>query len=345
MDNSYTIKHNGGYSHLNRILLLLCLAGLQPVLILSTDGENEMTPESDDSDDGGLTVAMKAPAYVTVSVPSSVECEAHCPSSCTYSMALDGQVAQGQGKVLAFTVNRWVEALSVTCTVTDDNTGQNARATRQLQVLAGPANISITGSDLMKPTEGHTYSCHAYCRPSCTYAWQINKGPWISGQGNVISITPKELDTSQLLICKAINTVSGMFVAAVRNINVTTGPAQVQISGPDVVEVARKSKFACTAECLPSCRYLWSVDSHLLRGNTIEVTVDQPVNSIEIKCEAQNTVSKKSATISTCPLILKRLKLCCCLLSPSLRLLYCDPNAEQVEHRQEKTLQHWTMQE
>lgn len=87
--------------------------------------------------------------------------------------------------------------------------------------LDGPANASITGPNLMKPTVGHTYSCHAYCRPSCTYAWQINKGPWIGGHGNVISVTPQEMDTSKTLNCKATNTVSGLFVAATQTINVT----------------------------------------------------------------------------------------------------------------------------
>ncbi len=89
-----------------------------------------------------------------------------------------------------------------------------------LFTLAGPANASITGPDMMNPAVSQTYSCHAYCRPSCTYAWKRDKGPWISGQGNVISITPQEKDNSKLLICKATNTVSGLFVAAIQNVTV-----------------------------------------------------------------------------------------------------------------------------
>lgn len=49
-------------------------------------------------------------------------------------MSLDGQSAQGQGNVLAFTVTKWVEALTVTCTATDDGT-QTGTTTKQLQVL------------------------------------------------------------------------------------------------------------------------------------------------------------------------------------------------------------------
>lgn len=50
-------------------------------------------------------------------------------------MSLDGQAAQGQGNVLAFTVNSWVEALTVTCTATTDSSNVTATATKQLQVL------------------------------------------------------------------------------------------------------------------------------------------------------------------------------------------------------------------
>lgn len=86
--------------------------------------------------------------------------------------------------------------------------------------VAGPTNVSMTGPDMMNPAVSHTYSCHAYCRPSCTYAWRRDKGAWISGQGNVISITPQEEDDSKILICKATNSVSGLFAAATRNIAV-----------------------------------------------------------------------------------------------------------------------------
>ncbi|XP_037617151.1 uncharacterized protein LOC119483142 isoform X2 [Sebastes umbrosus] len=217
MDNTYISKQYGRRSNLRRLLLLLFLAGLQPAL--STDEEK---PELDDDDKDGekLNCTIVGPDYVTVGVPSSVECVSNCPT-CTFSMSLDGQSAQGQGNELAFTVNSWAEALTVTCTATRDHTGLTATTTKQLRVLAGPANVSITGPDMMHPSVSHTYSCHAYCRPSCSYAWRTGKGPWISGQGNVISITPQETDSSKMLVCKAINSVSGLFVAATRNIAVT----------------------------------------------------------------------------------------------------------------------------
>ncbi|XP_028426496.1 uncharacterized protein LOC114550130 isoform X5 [Perca flavescens] len=202
MENTYKSKQYGGRSNLSRLLLLLFLAGLQPVL--SSDGE---TPGLDGDDD-------------------------------------------------------------------DDD----------------------QGPDLMNPSVSHTYSCHAYCRPSCIYAWKTDKGPWIGGQGNVISVTPLEMDNSKMLICKATNSVSGLFDTATRNIAVASGPSDVQIKGPDVIEIAKKYKFVCTAECLPSCRYVSSVDSQTVRGNMIEIAVDYPLQSVTLRCEAQNIASRRTTT-------------------------------------------------
>ncbi|TKS91139.1 hypothetical protein D9C73_025273 [Collichthys lucidus] len=293
MDDTYISKQNGGHSNRSRLLLLLLLTGLQPVL--SSDGE---TPELDDDDNVGeqkINCTIIGPDYVTVGVPSSIGCDSNCPE-CTYSMSLDGQTAQGQANVLAFTVNSWVEALTVACTATDDQTQQTATTTKKIQVLAGPANVSVTGPNLMNPTVSHTYSCHANCRPSCTYAWRIDKGPWISGHGNVISITPREMDDSKVLICKATNSVSGLFAATTRDIAVASGPSELHIKGPDVIEIAEKYIFTCSAKCQPSCRYVSSVDSQTVRGNVIEITVDHPLKSVTLKCEAQNTASRKMAT-------------------------------------------------
>ncbi|KAG7220017.1 hypothetical protein INR49_000666 [Caranx melampygus] len=180
--------------------------GLQPSLCTGAQ------PELDDT---GLNLLITGPDYVTVGVPSSIECEADC-LACTYSMSLDGQTAQGQGNALAFTVNSWVEALTVTCTATQDSTGLTATMTKRLQVLAGPADISISGPEVMDPTVSHNFSCHANCRPSCVYTWKTGNGPWISSdQGNTISVTPVD---SKLLICKAANSVSQLFVTTTRDL-------------------------------------------------------------------------------------------------------------------------------
>ncbi|XP_069375406.1 mitogen-activated protein kinase 12-like isoform X2 [Paralichthys olivaceus] len=243
-----------------------------------------------------INVTILGPDYVTVGVPSSIECDAECPG-CVYSMSLDGQIAQGQGNVLGFTVDEWVEALTVSCKVTAKDEQQTATKTKTLQVIDGPANISIAGSDMMNPSLSHTYVCRAHCRPSCSYTWRSDHGPWIGGQGNVISIIPQELENSTVLTCKATNTVSGLFITATRSIGVITGPSKVQIEGPDIIEIAKKYMFVCSAQCLPSCRYLLSVDGQTVRGNVIEIRVDHPLESVTLKCEAQNIASRRTGTV------------------------------------------------
>ncbi|TNN29962.1 hypothetical protein EYF80_059888 [Liparis tanakae] len=271
MDNTVISKMCGGnLIHLKRLMLLLLLA-----------------------EAATLSCSIVGAPYVTVGVPSSVECVSDC-RGCSFSLSLDGQSARGQGSVLAFTVDRWTEALTVTCTV--DGDGTNATTTKRLQVLAGPANVSIAGPELMHPSVSHAYSCHAYCRPACSYSWRMDDGPWMSGEGNVISVTPREADDSKLLICKATSGVSGLFIFATRNIGVISGPQQVQIHGPDVIEIAKNYEFSCAAECRPACRYVSSVDSRSVRGSVIRISVDRPLASVTLRCEAQNTASKRTAT-------------------------------------------------
>ncbi len=50
----------------------------------------------------------------------------------------------------------------------------------------------------------------------------MDKNPWIKGEGNVISITPQEEDNSKVLICKVINSVSGLYAFATRNLAVAS---------------------------------------------------------------------------------------------------------------------------
>lgn len=76
----------------------------------------------------------------------------------------------------------------------------------------------------------------------------------------------------------------------------SVGPSRIHIEGPGVIDVAEQHKFVCTSECLPSCRYVLSVGSQTVRGNAIELTADEPLRSVTLKCVAQNTVSRKTAT-------------------------------------------------
>ncbi|XP_072309613.1 uncharacterized protein [Eucyclogobius newberryi] len=240
-----------------------------------------------------LKPTITAPDFVTVGVPSSAACASDCPS-CTYSMSLEGQAAQGQGNTLLFTPND--TDLTVVCSVTKGT--QVATISKKLQVLVGPVNVSISGSGLLNPSVSHTFSCHAHCVPSCEYSWRRGSGPWMRGQGNVIAVTPTEMDRTDMLVCKATNKVSGLFVAATKELAVNVGPLGMKIAGPDVIEMGEKAVFECSAVCRPSCRFVSSVDTQSIRGNVVELIVDRPLKSVTVKCEAQNTASRKSATTS-----------------------------------------------
>lgn len=76
----------------------------------------------------------------------------------------------------------------------------------------------------------------------------------------------------------------------------SAGPSHTQIKGPDVVDIAKNYKFECTSECLPSCRYVLSMDTKTVKGGVIELTVDHRVNSVTLKCTAENTASRETAT-------------------------------------------------
>lgn len=102
---------------------------------------------------GGWTAVIIGPSYVTVGVPSSIECDSNC-STCTYSMSLDGQSAVGQSNVLAFTVNSWAEALTATCMVSDDK-GLSATTTKSLQVLGTSSPQTSSGSLSPSPNSPH----------------------------------------------------------------------------------------------------------------------------------------------------------------------------------------------
>ena len=73
----------------------------------------------------------------------------------------------------------------------------------------------------MTPLASHGYTCHSYCRPSCEYTWRVDDGPWVAGQGNVIGVIPQHLDTAKTLMCRATNTVSGLFAAKIQDIAVS----------------------------------------------------------------------------------------------------------------------------
>ena len=80
---------------------------------------------------------------------------------------------------------------------------------------------------------------------------------------------------------------------------ISAGPSEVHIQGPDSMLLSARTRFVCLADCTPVCRYLWTVGGrHTVRGSAIEVTVVHPRKTVDLKCEAQNTVTRRSTTVS-----------------------------------------------
>lgn len=70
------------------------------------------------------------------------------------------------------------------------------------------------------------------------------------------------------------------------------------ISGPESLEVGVTASFRCSAECVPSCRFTWSVYGRRVVGGEIEITLSRYVSAESISCQAENTVSRKMATVN-----------------------------------------------
>lgn len=81
-------------------------------------------------------------------------------------------------------------------------------------------DVVINGPQVLTPGQTQRFLCSATCIPSCTYSWLVN-GDSIFGSGDEVVITAPLDATSGTIICKAINTVSGLFATAVRKLNAT----------------------------------------------------------------------------------------------------------------------------
>ncbi|XP_067111096.1 pregnancy-specific beta-1-glycoprotein 5-like [Osmerus mordax] len=220
-------------------------------------------------------------------------CLAECSAPCTFTLGVDGE--SSPGNELSFTVRQWVESMTVECTARNNVSMEASVTTKRVQVLAGPANVSITGPELVVPGGKQRFLCHASCRPSCNFTWRFGSR-WLGGHGNEISITAQKLAEKRILTCKAINSVSGLYAMASMSKNVAYGPSDVTIEGPDYVRLGKEATFWCYAECSPSCAYLWLVDGHTMEGQKLSymaITISDRTKSDKILCEAQNIVSGK----------------------------------------------------
>ncbi|XP_076862561.1 uncharacterized protein LOC143514808 [Brachyhypopomus gauderio] len=186
---------------------------------------------------GPLGLSISGPDAVTVGVPCSFVCLALCSPECSYTVGVDEHIRDGIE--VAFTLKRWVSSKTVTCTGRNNVTGRSSTVRKTLRILEGPVNVSITKQTF---TSGHSqrFLCSATCKPSCNYTWMIN-GDVIAGYGDEVVISPIVEDIVGVLICKATNSMSGLFITATQKINVLGRHNKSMSERPELLLVL----FAC----------------------------------------------------------------------------------------------------
>ncbi|XP_029617176.1 hemicentin-1 [Salmo trutta] len=158
----------------------------------------------------------------------------------------------------------------------------------------GPSFVKISGVNTVTVEVPYGFQCSANCFPACTFTW--TRGG-LTTQGPELNLQLKEQVPPQVLICMAINPTTGKSVTVSKTVNVTAGPSNIKITGPDTLSSGVTSNFSCSADCYPSCSYTWTISSEAQStvttkyGQTISVTPDSWEIAEELICEAQDTVS------------------------------------------------------
>ncbi|KAI4878859.1 hypothetical protein NFI96_012045, partial [Prochilodus magdalenae] len=177
------------------------------------------TYHSADPTYGPKRLIIYGPDAVTVGVPCSFVCLARCSPECNYTIRVDDQLVDGNE--LDFTIEQWEnQTKSVTCTAKNPATGQSDTISKTLQILEGPVNVSISGPLTLTSDETRQFLCTATCRPSCRFTWVVDGEP-VAGFGNEV-VLPSAEAISATLICKATNSVSGLFVTAIHKPRVSS---------------------------------------------------------------------------------------------------------------------------
>ncbi|KAL6473770.1 hypothetical protein MHYP_G00173310 [Metynnis hypsauchen] len=247
---------------------------------------------------GPVSLTIYGPDVVTVGVPCSFVCLAQCSPECSYTISVDGQ--SGEGNELAFTLKQWESSKRVTCTAKNAASGRSSSITKTLQILEGPVNVSISGPHNLTSDEPERFLCTATCRPSCNHTWIVDGEP-MDGSGDEVVIKPSKEATSSTLICKATNSVSGLFATAVRMLGASSGlngPVSLTIYGPAAVTVGVPCSFVCLAQCSPECNYTIGVDGQSREGNELAFTLKQWESSKRVTCTAKNAASGRSSSIT-----------------------------------------------
>lgn len=80
--------------------------------------------------------------------------------------------------------------------------------------------------------------------------------------------------------------------------SLSEGPTNVVISGPVSLEIGETATFTCSAECIPSCSFTWTLYGKTVTGSSIDITVNSHISKEFISCQAENTVTRMTATVN-----------------------------------------------
>ncbi|CAL8323636.1 unnamed protein product [Lota lota] len=174
----------------------------------------------------------------------------------------------------------------------------------EMQVNYGPFKVEIVeakkgpvGKELTALAGSITaLQCVADCYPGCSISWFYN-GKMLSRNAS-ISFTPVTPPNQAVLRCVAYDPLTMKNGSAETTVIVPYGPVDVTISGSSSLEVGVKATFTCNAACIPACTYTWSLYGSPVKGSSIDITLNRYVATESISCEAQNSVSGKTATVN-----------------------------------------------
>ncbi|XP_044042427.1 hemicentin-2-like [Siniperca chuatsi] len=164
-----------------------------------------------------------------------------------------------------------------------------------MQVNYGPSSVVINGVDIVTVGKLYGFQCSASCYPTCQFTWTRGN---VTSQGPELSLQLGELQPPQNLTCTAVNPATGISVTAQKTLQMTDGPKNVIIAGPESLEIGVTASFTCSAECTPSCSFTWTLYGKTITGSAIDITVNRYVFKESISCQAENTFTGKTAMVN-----------------------------------------------
>ncbi|XP_030211143.1 carcinoembryonic antigen-related cell adhesion molecule 5 [Gadus morhua] len=234
---------------------------------------------------------------------TALQCVADCYPACSISWFYNGKMLSRNASISFTPVTPPNQAI-LRCVAYDPLTMKNSSAETTVIVPFGPSKVQIVevnkgavGKELTALAGSITaLQCVADCYPACSISWFYN-GKMLSRNAS-ISFTPVTPPNQAVLRCVAYDPLTMKNSSAETTVIVPYGPVDVTISGSPSIEVGVKASFTCSATCSPACTYTWTVYGSPVKGSSIDITVSRYVATESISCQAQNSLSGKTATVN-----------------------------------------------